>query len=402
MDNAVFIGLIDRYIEGKATDAERRWVETYYRHLEQEEYVRLRPEQEEALGRLLSENILRRISEEEAAEKTMAAPEDNIYRLKRSFGYPWHWAAAAAALIFLLVGGDYLVNRWEGAKQAGTVPGKQEQADVQPGGNKAMLTLADGSTITLDSVQNGTLATQGSARVLKLQNGQLAYNTIKQEKGAVQPATVSYNTIRTPRGGQYEVVLPDGSKVWLDAASSLHFPTAFNQERRDVELSGQAYFEIAEDKAAPFHVKVGGTDVEVLGTHFNVNAYPEEGAVRTTLLEGAVKMSVGGSSRVLTPGQQASWSDGQAGAIQIRSDVDVEAEIAWKNGLFQFRDAGLKEVMRQLNRWYDVDVVYEGVIPSQQFDGKMQRTLTLSQVLRILEKSQVHFTIEGKKIIVQP
>lgn len=404
MDNAVFIGLIDRYIEGNATEAERRWVETYCRHLEQEEYAGLSPEQEGALGRLLSENILRRISEAEtgtgaAAGKTIVppeerAPEDRIYRPRRLFAYPWRWASAAAAVVLLLLGGDYLFNRWEAPRPVETASVKQTQ-DVQPGGNKAVLTLADGSVITLDSVQNGTVATQGNARVSKVQNGELVYH------GVGKAETVSYNTVSTPRGGQYKVVLPDGSQVWLDAASSLRFPTAFNGRQREVELTGQAYLEIAADKTQPFHVKAGGTDVEVLGTHFNVNAYGDESAVRTTLLEGAVRVSNGKESQLLEPGEQANSGNGQEG-IRVNANADVDAVIAWKNGLFQFNDADLKSVMRQLNRWYDVDVVYEGNIPPQQFEGKIQRNLTLSQVLRILEKSQVHFRIEGRKIIVQP
>lgn len=390
MDKAVFIGIIDRYIEGKATDAEKQWVETYYRHLEQEEYARLSPEQEEALGRVMSENILRHISQEEAT----ASPEYTLPRLKRLVPHTWRWAAAA--VVVLLLGGDYLFNKWENTKHP-AIAVRSTPADIQPGGNKAILTLADGSKITLDSAQNGILARQGSTRVQKVQNGQLAYNMINGDKGTV---SVSYNTITTPRGGQYEVVLPDGSKVWLDAASALRFPTVFGDRERAVELSGQAYFEIAANKAKPFHVRAGGTDVEVLGTHFNVNAFPDEGVIRTTLLEGAVRVKGGSDTRLLAPGEQAEWSNGQG--VQVRKDADVDAVIAWKNGLFQFDNTGLEEVMRQLNRWYDVEVVYQGTIPPQQFDGKMQRDLTLSQVLRILEKSQVHFTIEGKKIIVQP
>jgi transmembrane sensor len=395
MDNAVFIGLIDRYIEGNATEAERRWVETYCHHLDQEEYVRLSPEQEEALGRLLAENIWRRISEVEAdPETTIAPPEESGYRRRWLFADPRRWVPAAAAAVLLLIGGDYLIHRWKATVAPETTSVKQPQ-DIPPGGDKAMLTLGDGRVITLDSIRNGTVATQGNARVLKVQDGELAYHA------AGTAEAVSYNTISTPRGGQYEVVLPDGSKVWLDAASSLRFPTSFNGRQREVELTGQAYFEIAADKAQPFHVKAGGTDVEVLGTHFNINAYGDEGTIRTTLLQGAVKVSVGKESRLLEPGEQASSGHGQE-SISVNKEADADAAIAWKNGLFQFHDADLKSVMRQLIRWYDVDVVYEGSIPPQQFEGKIQRDLTLLQTLRILEKSQVHFRIEGRKIIVQP
>jgi transmembrane sensor len=397
MDKAVFIGLVDRYIEGKATEAERQWVETYFRRLEAEDHERLSPEQEEALGRLLSENISRHISDVET--ESAASPEDRLPRLKRIFPYTRYWVAAAAVAL-VVAGGDYLFNRWKDTLPASVAAGRKMPADIQPGGDKAVLTLADGRVITLDSARNGALATQGNAVVSKLQNGQLVYANEQPGGADAQPASLAYNTVTTPRGGQYEVVLPDGSKAWLDAASSLRFPTAFGGRERVVELTGQGYFEISVNKAMPFHVKAGGTDIEVLGTHFNINAYTDENAVRTTLLEGSVRVKSGSDSRVLAQGEQASYTKDQE--IRVARDADVDAVIAWKNGLFQFSDAALEEVMRQLNRWYDVEVVYEGAIPHQQFEGKMQRNLTLSQVLRILERSQVHFTLEDRKIIVKP
>lgn len=385
MDNAVFIGLIDRYIEGKATDAEKQLVEVYLRHLEEDHSVQLSPEQEEALGNLMAENLKRYVTgEDQPSVKTRTG--GSVRSILR-------WSVAAAVVVGLLVGGDYVFNRWKDHKMQ-TLTARQ---DIQPGGNKATLTLADGRTITLDSAQNGTLAVEGAAQVQKVQNGQLAYHDTKSG-GAV---AATYNTISTPRGGQYQVVLPDGTKVWLDAASSLRFPTAFGEGERDVELTGQAYFEVAQNRSAAFHVKVGQMDIAVLGTHFNVNAYKDENAVRTTLLEGAVRVDDAGQSQVLSPGDQASCPQG-SGAIQVTTNVDVDAVVAWKNGLFQFNDADLQSVMRQLMRWYDVDVVYEGKAPVQTFDGKLQRDLSLSQVLRILEKSQVHFRIDGRRIIVQP
>lgn len=378
MDNAVFTGLIDRYIEGKATAAEKQLVEDYLRHLEEDNSVQLSPEHEEALGKLTADNLKKYITVD--VKTRTGGGVRSILR----------WSAAAAAVVALLVVGDYAFNRW---KDHRTQPGIARQ-DIQPGGNKAVLTLADGRVITLDSAQNGTLAVQGAAQVQKVQNGQLAYHTT--ENGGAAAAT--YNTISTPRGGEYQVVLPDGTKVWLDAASSLRFPTAFGGGERSVELTGQAYFEVVQDRSV-FHVKAGQADIAVLGTHFNVNAYKDESGIRTTLLEGAVRVDDAGQSRVLSPGDQASCT---GGTIQVAPNVDVAAVVAWKNGLFQFSHTDLQSVMRQLMRWYNVDVVYEGAAPVQSFDGKLQRDLSLSQVLSILEKSQVHFRIDGRRIIVQP
>ena len=378
MDNAVFTGLIDRYIEGKATAAEKQLVEDYLRHLEEENSVQLSPEHEEALGKLMADNLKKYITVD--VKTRTGGGVRSILR----------WSAAAAAVVALLVVGDYAFNRW---KDHRAQPGIARQ-DIQPGGNKAVLTLADGRVITLDSAQNGTLAVQGAAQVQKVRNGQLAYHTT--ENGGAAAAT--YNTISTPRGGEYQVVLPDGTKVWLDAASSLRFPTAFGGGERSVELTGQAYFEVVQDRSV-FHVKAGQADIAVLGTHFNVNAYKDESGIRTTLLEGAVRVDDAGQSRVLSPGDQASCT---GVTIQVAPNVDVAAVVAWKNGLFQFSHTDLQSVMRQLMRWYNVDVVYEGAAPVQSFDGKLQRDLSLSQVLSILEKSQVHFRIDGRRIIVQP
>jgi ferric-dicitrate binding protein FerR (iron transport regulator) len=218
-------------------------------------------------------------------------------------------------------------------------------------------------------------------------------------KASNQGSLISYNTLSTPRGGQYQLVLPDGSKVWLNASSSIHFPTAFAGHERNVELTGEAYFEIAKNKQKPFHVNVNGMQVEVLGTHFNVNAYGDEGAIKTSLLEGSVKIKKGNISGLLKPGQQGVLKKNSTD-LEIKN-ADMNEAIAWKNGLFEFDGADIKSIMREIGRWYDVDVVYAGKVPDRRFEGKISRDAQLSDVLKILALSNVKFSVEGKKIIVQ-
>lgn len=318
---------------------------------------------------------------------------------------------AAAAVILITLGAAaflYLKNTSE--TTLAKTDNKQLINDVAPGGNKAVLTLADGSEIILDNAQNGALSQQGNTKILKLDAGQLSYKT----DGTKTNGEVLYNTIATPRGGQYQIILPDGSTVWLNAASSLRFPTAFVGKQRTVELTGEAYFEVKPlspptggEQKMPFIVHVntpsgdGGMDVQVLGTHFNVMAYTEEDAVRTTLLEGAVKVTKGAAVGLLKPGQQAKLNK-TAGNIKI-SEADVEEVMAWKNGLFLFNNEGIKTIMRQISRWYDVDISFEGNIPDKNFTGQISRNNNLSQVLKMLELTkEAHFKITGKNITVMP
>jgi transmembrane sensor len=270
------------------------------------------------------------------------------------------------------------------------------QPDIAPGGNKAVLTLSDGSTIILDSAQNGLLAQQAGTKVLKLGDGQLAYNTLQDK-----PVELLYNTIATPRGGQYRLTLPDGSKVWLNAASSVRFPVAFTAKERKIEITGEVYIEVVKNPSIPFIVNVAQkANVTVLGTKFNINSYADETAIRTTLLEGSVAFSgrTAGESRLLTPGQQARLNSN--GQIDINTNVNLEEVTAWKDGRFHFVSADLESIMRQLARWYDIEIGYEGNIPERQFSGKIDRNTNLSNVMRILEESNIHFRIEEKKLIV--
>jgi ferric-dicitrate binding protein FerR (iron transport regulator) len=319
----------------------------------------------------------------------------------------------SAAVFILLVSGACLLFYQQAIrkKEKNTVPlAQQEQRDKGPGRSKAILTLGDGKTIVLDSAAGGELALQGNTRIMKLPGAGLVYDS-RQNPAEAADQPVTYNTLSTPRAAQYQLVLPDGSKVWLNTASSIHYPTAFNGRERKVEISGEAYFEIAKDPSRPFRVlitapgKAGpkgadwGGEIEVLGTHFNVNAYTDEHAINTTLLEGSVKVNKGGRQVIIKPGEQAQLST--AGAITVQQ-ANLEETMAWKSGLFQFDQAAtIETVMRQVARWYDVEVVYTRDVASDRFQGKMYRDENLSQVLKILEFSGVHFRLEGKKIIVQ-
>lgn len=277
------------------------------------------------------------------------------------------------------------------------VSNQHQSIDIAPGTNRATLTLADGTTILLDSTNTGTLAMQGDARIEKAADGEVVYNV----QGATA-GTIMMNTMSTPRGGQYRLTLPDGSKVWLNAASSITYPTAFTGKERVVAVTGEAYFEVAKNAAHPFIVNKGATSVMVLGTHFNVNAYDDETSLKVTLLEGSVKVSNASKrSAVLKPGEQAILTGDEQ--LTVDNTADVSAAVAWKNGIFHFHKASLQEVMRQLERWYDVEVVYQKGIPKMEFGGEMGRDLTLAQVLQGFEDMEVHFRIDnGKRLIVMP
>jgi len=311
-----------------------------------------------------------------------------IYSFQKS---RWWWAAASAVIIS--AAGYFYSAQKNNKKQTDTAHVSRFKNDVAPGGNKAILTLSNGSMVVLDSVHVGTLAIQGKAKVLKLDSGRLSYSpTGGGQVGAV------YNTLTTPRGGQYQLDLPDGSRAWLDAASSITYPTAFTGAERKVDITGQVYFEVAKNKDWPFIVETKDVHVQVLGTHFNVNSYDDEIAVRTTLLEGSIRISSGNNSALLAPGQQAAVNKNRE--IELLKEVDTEPVMAWKNGLFNFKSQDIEAVMRQVSRWYDVEIVYDGEKPAGHFSGMVNRNTNVSTVLKMLELSNVQFTIEGKKITI--
>jgi len=303
--------------------------------------------------------------------------------------------AAAAVLLLVATGGYWWLNRRRVAPGA-VVEAKRANVpqNIVPGGNKAVLTLADGSAITLDSARNGLLTQQGNVKVVKVSSGQLVYNALHEK-----PAGMLYNTLATPRGGQYRLDLPDGTMVWLNAASSIKYPIAFKGKQREVELEGEAYFEVKENKSMPFVVKTRkDVYVEVLGTHFNIMAYEDEPELKTTLLAGSVRVTKGMTSKMVRPGQQIKVDD--RGNLQLIENADTDAAVAWKNGYFEFNAADIGTVMRAMSRWYDIDIIYTGRKPEGHFLGEIGRNNNLSDVLKMLEVNGVHFRLEGRKLIV--
>ena len=325
-------------------------------------------------------------------QKGKAHTETTVITVRKP-SFKWLRIAAAAIFFISATGVYFLLKPARSPQPIGQT--KKVFKVVQPitaGGNKAVLTLSDGSNIVLDSTHQGTLAKQGSVKVMKLNTATLAYNS-----GDENNQEVVYNTLSTPSGGQYQLILPDGSKVWLNASSSIHFPTSFKGRERNVTITGEAYFEVAKNAAMPFKINVKGVEVEVLGTHFNVMAYDDESSMNTTLLEGSVKVSKGSLKKLLAPGQQSVINS--AGEINV-VDADVEEVMAWKNGWFQFNAYDIKTVMRQISRWYDVEVVYEGKIPAGHYSGSVNRDNDIAQVLKIMQSAGVRFKIEGRKLIV--
>ncbi|AOM76018.1 FecR family protein [Pedobacter steynii] len=304
----------------------------------------------------------------------------------------WPRIAVAATILITLSTGLYFY--FDTKPESEIVQYALVKQDVEPGGNKATLTLADGSKISLTDAGNGQLAEQGGVKISKSANGQLVYSVV--ESGQRE---AGYNTITTPRGGIYQVNLPDGTRVWLNAASSIKFPTTFaHLNQRKVELQGEAYFEVSRNKKQPFIVQSGKQQVEVLGTHFNINSYEDESEVKTTLLEGSVKVSAG-NVILLKPGQQSTVGASQGGRVKV-SPANIEQAMAWKNGFFHFEKENLHSVLRQLARWYDIEVVYQVNRADDEFMGDIPRGVKLSEVLKILEFEGTHFKIENRKLIV--
>ncbi|MFH6989433.1 FecR family protein [Flavobacterium collinsii] len=321
--------------------------------------------------------------------KMDASSEEDLYSPVFNL-FSWKKMTVAASFLLLIGLGSYFVFQKNDNHPLRLTSKKIE--DKEPGKTGAILILSNGSKIVLDSIGTGLLANQSNTTVSK-KNGGLVY-------AADDDAKVVYNTMTTPRAHQYHLELSDGTKVWLNASSSITFPTSFAANERIVKITGEVYFEVAKDKKKPFRVLVNEMQVNVLGTHFNVNAYKDEATVSTTLLEGSVLITEKSKKILLKPGQQAQKH--KSGVIDVNNNVNMDEVIGWKNGLFYFEQANLQTVLRQLSRWYDVDVVYENGVPVRSFEGEIQRDLNLSQVLRILEKNKVHFKIEGKILRVMP
>ena len=385
MDRTLLAELADRVLSGAATEQEVALLHQWYDKADKEEIELVFTPQRET-----EEDIRQRIFSglQQAIEQTPEAQPRRIGRYVR-------WLAAASVLFILCLTGRYFWNTSNVRKEAYVAqPVIKSRKDLLPGTNKATLLLGDGSIVDLGKVQNGLIKNATGTRIDK-RDGQLVYDV-----PASMTIAPEMNTIQTPRGGQYQLTLPDGTKVWLNAASTLNYPTAFVGKDRQVQLKGEAYFEVAEDKNKPFTVLVGDMQVNVLGTHFNVMAYDDENAIKTTLLQGAVKVTLGQTSHLLAVGQEASCERSSGNFRML--DVDADEAVAWKNGYFQFNGVAIETVMRQIARWYDVDVQYQGKT-NEHFRGKIPRSVNASEVFKMLELTgAAHFTLEGKKIIVNP
>ncbi|MEQ7800354.1 FecR domain-containing protein [Pedobacter sp. ASV1-7] len=374
MDRLKAQELINKYLEGKATHEEKLLLEHWYNHeIDQAEtmpgQVDFDAIEQKLLGRL------------------------PVHQVKTTRLY---YRIAGVAAVLLIITGLYLFiyQVHEPVKQIVT----KTSVHIPPGSNKAVLTLANGERVLLNDAENGKLAQQSGNSIIKEADGKLVYSADINKAGSLV-----YNKIETPKGGQYQLRLPDGTKVWLNAASSLKFPATFNGVgQRKVELNGEAYFEVSKNKDKPFIVSTEKQEIEVLGTHFNVNSYQDESETKTTLLEGSVNVMRRGSTKgtILSPGQQLVVSN--AGTLLHIKIANIDEAMAWKDGKFIFNDQNLQTIMRQISRWYDVDVEYKGNRTANKvFGGTISRFESLEQALEILELTgSVHFVVEGRRVIV--
>lgn len=402
--------LLDRYLKDTISVEELPVFIEYLRHYS--DTGQLQQAIEEALtdnsfsgisDQSKTETIFQKILQQAAANENISIPAEPVYKIEHTRNHfrVLHWLTAAAVIAAVFTGTYFFLQKKKSpSDQVSNSQSNQTLAnDADPGTDRAVLKLADGSEIILDDADTGMITQQGNAKVFKLNNGELTYKATSGSE-----SEMVYNTLSTPRGGQYQLVLPDGSKVWLNASSSLRFPAFFAGKERVVELTGEGYFEITHNLKKPFAVNVNDMKVEVLGTHFNIMAYDNEKTVNTTLLEGSVKLSSTALSKTgkqgikIKPGQQATLIK-NISSMNVH-EADVESAVAWKNGMFQFKSDDIETIMRQIERWYDVSVNYADKIPEGHYSGAIERDNKLSTVLRILEESDLKFKIEGKTLTI--
>ena len=369
--------LIQRYLRGAATPEEASALNEWYDSFDDSEVpLPLEPGEDR---RMLEQRLLDRLR-----------PAMRPLPVKRP-RYRRYAAAAAIVAAIAAAGAVGWQHRYSSPQKNITTTGIAVTKDVPPANKKAVLTLADGSTIALDDAANGALGRQGGAEVIKKEKGQLSY---KPDNNAGE---VVYNTLTVPRGGQFQVVLPDGTKIWLNSASSLRYPTSFRGTERKVTLQGQAYFEIAANAAQPFKVQANEMEVVVLGTRFDMMAYADEPTINATLVDGKIKVQ----DKILRPGQQAVLA--LAGHQLTVREADVNKIMAWKNGLFVFNNMDLRTILREVSRWYDVEITYKTAPGKELYGGGIGRNLNLSEVLHVLEENGTnHFKINGNKVEVLP
>jgi transmembrane sensor len=379
--------LWNKYREGTCTPEEKAIVESWLLQQLQENRTDLSEEDLEQVGKRIWQSLP--VQETQQKERKMRS----LFT---------RYVAAASVLVVVVTGFFFFFHKRMKREQVAATGNNNYPQDIAPGGNKARLTLGDGSTIVLDTAKNGMLATQLNTTIHKT-GGMLSYRMPAPTAFTVTDLPVQYNTLSVPRGGQYHIVLADGTGVWMNALSSLRFPVAFTGVTREVELTGEAYFEVAKRKDMPFKVTTQHQEVKVLGTHFVINAYEDEPAIHTTLLEGSVEVTNTNATRKLTlkPGLQTVLSR-TTGDMKVQK-ADTAFALAWKNGYFQFKEEKIESVMRRIARWYDVDIQYQGAPVQQRFVGTISRFENVSKVLRMLQLTEVvNFTVEGKKITVQP
>ncbi|MCU7549719.1 DUF4974 domain-containing protein [Chitinophagaceae bacterium LB-8] len=386
MTNERITGLIIKHLEGQLTEAEENELEGW---MNQSEHNRQIAEE------FLDDNKLKEGLQDVLSKKTVWArleQETGETKVIPMQGKWSRWVAAAAIVLLMGAGVFYMKFRQTQSNTPIAIEKPKKQNDVAPPHSvDAVIILSNGQKIILDSAGNGTMAMQESVNVVKLADGQIAYNGTSHE--------MVYNTLVNPRGSKVvSLTLSDGTKVWLNNESSLHYPIAFAGGERMVEVSGEAYFEVAHDASKPFLVKKGDMQVQVLGTHFNVNAFEDESHIKVTLLQGSVKVKNKNSTQLLMPGQQAQLN--KKGQIQLDKDADVEQVMAWKNGLFNFSSLPIQSIMHQISRWYDVEVVYEGKISTEHFSGIVSRNDNISEVLKMMQLAGIKFKIEAKRIVV--
>ncbi|ARS40653.1 hypothetical protein CA265_13695 [Sphingobacteriaceae bacterium GW460-11-11-14-LB5] len=377
MKKAELIRLTEKYVAGTASEEERLKLESWYNNQLDLKSLTGEKQIDEEEQTEVGEKIFNKINQQ-IDQQEIKRPNRYFYRL-----------AVAASFIAVLGFGWFLLSERTDVKKINT-----SASLIKPGGNKAFLTLADGTKINLDQAVNGTIAKQEGIQITKTADGQLIYTILENKSGSAKPG---FNTISTPAGGQYQVTLPDGTKVWLNALSSLKYPTTFLGKYRMVELAGEGYFEVAKNKNKPFKLKTAKQEISVLGTHFNVSAYADDTEVKTTLVEGgvAVKNFSPLATGLLKPGQQAVF---EKTGFKV-SNVDVEEYIAWKNGFFMFNNEDIKAAMQKLARWYDVDIEYVGDFDGIYFGGSFSKHNNLQETLKILESTdKFKFKIEGRRI----
>lgn len=389
------IRLARKVLNGQATPEEKAFLRQYYDYFDKNEVEvwELSSEEKDVLEDRMLHNVF-----EEADRVEMA----------RGTRYLKNRTLRVAALVAVLIGlaGTFYIFYYDAGRNTQTdLTGTIAETDVPPGGNKAVLTLANGTQMILDSLSNGNLATQGNSSVIKLSNGHMAYRNRYGDPGQAgnspdQAQSVVYNTLSTPRSGNYELTLPDGTRVWLNSSSAITFPTTFAEKERRVRLEGEAYFEVSKNHSRPFVVETNDIEIRDIGTHFDVMAYADEPATRATLVEGAIEVVKGAFSVLLKPGEQSIIAN-EANSRIVVAPADTNAAVAWKNGYFSFNHTSIYEIMRQVSRWYDVDVNY-GDSLGVSLNGHISRRVPASEVFKILELTgDLNFSIKGKVVTVE-